>query len=58
MYLFILKILFINAHFAYLRTWKLLQLFIYLIGPVAHINVPSVETFVLYMKALMSKFIQ
>ena len=34
---------------------EIVTTFLYLIGLVAHINVPSMETFVLDMKALMSK---
>ena len=37
---------------------EIVTTFLYLIGPVAHINVSSMGTFVLYMKALMSKLIQ
>ena len=29
--IFSLKVLFINTHLAYLRTWKLLQLFIFIL---------------------------
>ena len=34
---------------------EIVTTFLYLIGLIAHINVPSMETFVLDMKALMSK---
>ena len=44
---------------SYISTdMEIVTTFLYLIGTVAHINVPSMETFVLCMKALMSKRIQ
>ena len=45
-FVFILKVLLINPHFAYLRTWKVLQLFTYDLAS-------SALTFILYGNHLL-----